>query len=88
MFTTTPSSHPADLFSNYASHFRESKRKKLNDPKTWHNVFYDHVTSKVDEPVFSVLYSASRGRPNASIRIPGCDADSKGRVRMERREAF
>ena len=69
MFTTTPSSHPADLFSNYASHFRESKRKKLNDPKTWHNVFYDHVTSKVDEPVFSVLYSASRGRPNASIRI-------------------
>ena len=69
MFTTTPSSHPADLFSNYASHFRESKRKKLNDPKTWHNVFYDHVMSKVDEPVFSVLYSASRGRPNASIRI-------------------
>ena len=62
-----PSSQP-DLFSNIESHFRERKQEQLNDENGWHNVFYRHLTSQVDESVFSVLYNASQGRPNASIR--------------------
>ena len=31
-------------------------------------MFYRHITSQVDESVFSVLYNTSEGRPNASIR--------------------
>ena len=30
--------------------------------------FYQHVTSKIDEDVFSVLFDAEIGRPNAPIR--------------------
>jgi hypothetical protein len=40
----------------------------LNDENGWHNVFYGHITSKVDESLFSVLYNASTGRPNAPVR--------------------
>ena len=62
-----PSIHP-DLFSNFAFHFKERKQNQLNDENAWHNVFYRHITSKVNESVFSVLYNALKGRPNASTR--------------------
>ena len=62
-----PSSHP-DLFSNFDFHFKERKQNQLNDENAWHNVFYRHITSKVNESVFSVLYNALKGRPNASTR--------------------
>jgi len=62
-----PSIHP-DLFSNFDFHFKERKQNQLNDENAWHNVFYRHITSKVNESVFSVLYNALKGRPNASTR--------------------
>ncbi len=64
---SAPSSQP-DLFSSFESHFKGSKQDQLNDPAAWHNLFYQHITSKVDEDVFSVLFDPNIGRPNASIR--------------------
>ena len=64
---SAPSSQP-DLFSGFESHFKSRKQDQLNDPKSWHNLFYKHVTSKVDEDLFSVLHDANQDRPGAPIR--------------------
>ena len=64
---SAPSSQP-DLFSSFESHFKGSKQAQLNDPSAWHNVFYAHITCKIDEDVFSVLFDREQGRPNASVR--------------------
>jgi hypothetical protein len=64
---SAPSSQP-DLFSSFESHFKGPKQDQLNDPNTWHNLFYQHITSEVDEEVFGVLFDSNTGRPNAPIR--------------------
>ena len=64
---SAPSSQP-DLFSSFESHFKGRKQAQLNDPSAWHNVFYAHITCKIDEDVFSVLFDRAQGRPNASVR--------------------
>lgn len=69
MYRKSSSNRQTDVFSSFEAHLSESKRKRLNDPKAWHSVFCEHVTSQVDEDMFSVLYSDSRGRPNAPVRI-------------------
>ena len=68
MFRKSQTSSVPDLFSNIESHFKARKQNQMNDENGWHNVFYGHITTKVDESLFSVLYNASTGRPNASVR--------------------
>ena len=68
MFQRTPPSPQGDLFSSFDQHFVNSKRKKLEDPKSWHNLFFRYVTSEIDERPFGVLFHETQGRPNASIR--------------------
>jgi hypothetical protein len=69
MFKPSAASRQSDVFSSFASHFGESKIEKLNDPIGWHNRFCEYVTSRIDESPYAVLFSDSRGRPNASIRV-------------------
>ena len=64
---SAPSSQP-DLFSSFELHFNRRKQDRLNDPKSWHNLFYEHVTSRVDEDLFSVLRDANEEGPGAPIR--------------------
>ena len=68
MYKRSASCSQPDLFSGFESHFKRRKQDQLNDPKSWHNLFYQHVTSKIDEDVFSVLFDAEIGRPNAPVR--------------------
>jgi len=43
--------------------------KQYDDPKAWHNQFYELVTSNIDEDKFKPLFKAGNmGRGNASIR--------------------
>ena len=58
-----------DLYTNIDSHLGDARRVKLHDSAAWHNVFYEHLVSKIDEASFAPLFSDSRGRPNAAIRI-------------------
>ena len=53
----------------YTLHLSLRKNKILSDLNGWHNVFWDQVTSRIDESSYSVLYDKNRGRPNASIRV-------------------
>ena len=43
--------------------------KQLYDPLASHNQFYKHVFCKIPEDIFSPLYCADNGRPNASPRL-------------------
>ena len=68
MFGRSAPSRQPDLFASFESHFKSRKQDQLNDRTSWHNLFYKHVTSKVDEDLFSVLHDANQDRPGAPIR--------------------
>ncbi len=68
MYKRSASCSQPDLFSSFESHFKGVKQDRLNDPSAWHNLFCQHVTSEIDEDVFSVLFDPNIGRPNAPIR--------------------
>lgn len=57
------------LFSGISNHVSERKQEMLSNPSSWHNVFYREIISRIDEKIFSVLFSLENGRPNASIRV-------------------
>jgi Transposase domain (DUF772)/Transposase DDE domain len=60
---------PATLFTSFGQILGEQKMKRLEDKKSWDNIFREQVTFAIDEEVFSVIYSHRNGRPNAPIRI-------------------
>ncbi len=56
------------LFESPSNLMRDRALKKYDDPKAWHNQFYELVTSNIDEDVFKPLFKAGNlGRSNASI---------------------
>lgn len=71
MFRKTDSTPQFDMFENVSNHLSKRGSRKYDDPKGWHNQFYTLVTSKIDEEVFSPLFTSGGGRtgaPNASVR--------------------
>src|SRR5690554_2942231 len=69
MFKKSDSHSQLDLFSSPTEYFRDSKRKNYLKNDSWHNQFRNHVVMRVDESIFSVLYTEGNGAPNASIRV-------------------
>ncbi len=57
------------LFNSISGQVSSRKQKMLDCPTSWHNIFYKEVVCRIDESVFSVLYSEGMGRPNVSIRV-------------------
>lgn len=56
------------LFESPSNLMRGRALKKHDDPKVWHNQFYELVTSNIDEDAFKPLFKAGNlGRSNASI---------------------
>jgi len=64
---TAPSQ--ADVLSNFESYLSAGKRETLHDRSAWHNVFFTHLVSRINEDRFAPLFDDTRGRPNASIRM-------------------
>lgn len=58
-----------DLFESIEGCLSERKQKIFSDPSCWHNTFYSEVICRIDESIFSVLYSSKMGRGNAPIRV-------------------
>ncbi|MDD2312767.1 MAG: transposase, partial [Petrimonas sp.] len=69
MFKKSDSHSQLDLFSSPTEYFRGSKKKEYLKDGSWHNLFRKEVVMRVDETIFSVLYSEGNGAPNASIRV-------------------
>ena len=40
-----------------------------SDKLGWHNLFYEQVTHRMDEPILKPLYTSARGSPNAPIGV-------------------
>ena len=63
-----PQSNPG-LFTGFAQRMQGNRLKTLNDKTGWHNLFRQHITTGIDEDLFSVLFSETMGRPNAPVRL-------------------
>ena len=68
MFRKTNSNPQISLLSGVNQHLTGSAGRRFSDPTAWHNTFYTQVVSKIDEEIFSVLFSEKEGAPNASIK--------------------
>ena len=69
MFRRTDTSHQLSMQSGVYQHLNSSSSELFTDKTAWHNIFYKQVVSRVDENLFSKLYSSDKGSPNAPIRI-------------------
>jgi len=70
MYKRSSNHTETEIFAGISQQLSGRKLNRYNDKQAWHNVFYEHITSKIDEDKFELLFSeAGQGRPNASIRI-------------------
>ncbi len=58
-----------NIFSSNNSFLTGKSLKQYSDKISWHNQFRKEVTLRIDESIFSRLYSTSTGTPNSSIRV-------------------
>ena len=58
-----------NLFSSMSQQVSGRKRKLLDDPTSWHCLFFEQIVSQIDELPYSSLYSNTMGRPNSSVRM-------------------
>jgi len=68
MFTKTKDEQ-LDIFREVSVFISPIAKKKLEDKSSWNQVVYNNFVSKVDESIYSVLYTSRTGRPNSSIRV-------------------
>jgi hypothetical protein len=69
MFKKTDDSVQFNMFSDPKDLLNEKSRKKFSDPGAWHNLFRNHVLSRIDEDQFRPLYTQVMGAPNPSIKL-------------------
>ncbi len=68
MFRKTDTSRQLSLQSSVYQHLNSNSSELFTDEAGWHNIFYKQVVSRIDENLFSELYSSDKGSPNAPIR--------------------
>ncbi len=69
MFRKSNKDPQLDAFTSVPMMLESSAYKQYSDKDSWHNQFHDHILSRVDETIFSVLYNNTTGAPNSPIRI-------------------
>ena len=67
MFKKTHRNTQIDLFGNVPLQLSGKAKKKYENSRGWHNQFYDQIVSRIDESLFSTLFSDRMGAPNASV---------------------
>lgn len=67
MFRKSPEHPQIDLLSSAGQHLDKRRQRQLGDPNHWHNSFYKHVVSQIDESIFNGLYQQRMGAPNAPV---------------------
>ena len=68
MFKKTNTNKQLSLLSSINQHLTGTSKKQFSDPTAWHNTFYSQIVNKIDENIFSVLFSEKQGSPNASVK--------------------
>lgn len=67
MFRKSSSHIQGNLFSSVPSILEGKSLNQYNDTYGWHNQFRIQIVSRVDESVFSVLFSQKMGAPNSPV---------------------
>ena len=69
MFKKSDQNKQLDAFSSPTEYLKGSTMNYYLKNDSWHNLFRIQVVMRVDESIFSVLYTELTGAPNASIRV-------------------
>jgi len=69
MFKKSNKDRQLDVFSSVTNQLQSTAYKQYSDQNHWHNQFRKQISMRIDESIFSILYSNKKGAPNASIRI-------------------
>jgi hypothetical protein len=69
MFFLSDNTSQLNLFSNNGIFLSKSSLKVFEDDKSWHNLFREQITLRIDEEIFRPLFCEDNGAPNASIRV-------------------
>ena len=69
MFKKSNNHKQLDAFSSPTEYLKDSTMNYYLKNDSWHNQFRKQVVMRVDESIFSVLYTKLTGAPNASIRV-------------------
>jgi len=69
MFKKSDNHKQLDVFSSPIEYMKDSTMNYYLKNDSWHNQFRKQVVMRVDESIFSVLYTELTGAPNASIRV-------------------
>jgi len=69
MYKKSDNHKQLDAFSSPMEYLKDSTMNYYLKNESWHNQFRKQVLMRVDESIFSVLYTKDKGAPNASIRV-------------------
>ncbi|MEA1939499.1 MAG: transposase [Candidatus Caldatribacteriota bacterium] len=68
MFRKTDTAQQISLLSSVSQYLSEGSSKRFENETAWQNIFYKQVVHRIDENLFSILFSSENGAPNAPIR--------------------
>lgn len=69
MFRKSNKEPQIDLFGGVSSFLNGGSLKQYSHDGHWHNQFRKQVMSRIDEPVFKVLFNDTTGAPNAPVSL-------------------
>jgi len=68
MFKKSNTVKQLNIQTSVTQHLEGSAYKQYSGTNEWQNIFFNQITSKIDENIFSCLFTDKMGAPNASIR--------------------
>jgi hypothetical protein len=68
MFRKTETSRQLSLQTSVNQYLTGKAAAQYDSKDEWHNIFYNQVVCRIDENLFSTLFSTGKGSPNAPIR--------------------
>ncbi|MCD4676359.1 MAG: transposase [Desulfobacula sp.] len=68
MFRKSTTNKQLDIFNSITALLQGKAHDKYLNPDEWHNLFRINVFENIDEDIFSKLFDAKMGSPNASIK--------------------
>ena len=88
MLRKTSESVQLNLYASPESLFSGKSLKLYEDKTAWHNQFRQQITIRIDESLFSPLFCANNGTPNAPVRILVAMMVLKDSRRIKRPKTF
>lgn len=67
MFKKSSLHTQGNLFSSVPSMLEGKSQNQYNDTDSWHNQFRKQIVARIDETIFSVLFSQKMGAPNSPV---------------------